>query len=542
MLPSPGAMSSLNSEERALFDGLGVFVDGWDQQAASAVGQLEPMKGFGLLAALAEKHLIWVAEDVADGEPRFGLRDTLHAFAISRLDQSTREEMRDRHALHYLALAERAERALIGPDQRTWLDRRERELGNLRAALRWVIDRGESSLALRLASALWFFWDMRGHLREGQQWLEAALALPTADESRGLRPWALNAAGWLAFVQHASYGPAIALLEQALAAGKEVDDDRAVVRAQAFLGLTLAIGTRDHARAEDLLGQAQSGARAAADSWALALALYGQGHVALLEGDAERVQDRWQTCAAVAQGVGNLYGLSYLQFRWGVLALMKQDLERANACLRESLRLSAELDSIREMAVAIAALVLVSAAAGRVERAGRLAGGAQALLERAGCDLPLFLAGEYERGVASLRDRVGDERFQQWLSAGQALSVQDLVAEARGEADGLVTENVTTDVVVLPFAPLSAREWEVAKLVAHGAKNREIAERLVLAQRTINSHLERIYRRLEISNRAQLASWVTRRTAETSNAVDRAAIVAETSNTSGRFRVVGSQS
>jgi hypothetical protein len=67
-----------------------------------------------------------------------------------------------------------------------------------------------------------------------------------------------------------------------------------------------------------------------------------------------------------------LHALSYLQFRWGVLALMKLDLERANACLRESLRLSAELDCIREMAVAIAALVLVAGAVGQAERAGRL--------------------------------------------------------------------------------------------------------------------------------------------------------------------------
>jgi DNA-binding CsgD family transcriptional regulator len=58
-----------------------------------------------------------------------------------------------------------------------------------------------------------------------------------------------------------------------------------------------------------------------------------------------------------------------------------------------------------------------------------------------------------------------------------------------------------------PFAPLSPREWEVATLVAQGAKNREIAERLVLAQRTLESHLERTNERLEISNRAQLATW-----------------------------------
>jgi hypothetical protein len=235
----------------------------------------------------------------------------------------------------------------------------------------------------------------------------------------------------LALVQHASYGPAVALLEEARSAAVAVGDERALIRAQAFLGLTLAIATREHSRTEELLDQAVAGARTVGDAWALALALYGQGHVALVQGDAERVQDRWQTCAAVAQDVGNLYGLSYLQFRWGVLALMKLDLERANACLRESLRLSAELDSIREMAVAIAALVLVAGAAGQAERAGRLAGGVRALLERAGCDLPAFLIGEYERGVTSLRDRVGTERFEQWVASGRSLPMSNLIDEAR---------------------------------------------------------------------------------------------------------------
>ncbi len=74
-----------------------------------------------------------------------------------------------------------------------------------------------------------------------------------------------------------------------------------------------------------------------------------------------------------------------------------------------------------------------------------------------------------------------------------------------------VGDGTSFDSTQHPFAPLSPREWEVATLVAQEAKNRAIAEHLILAQRTIESHLERIYDRLEISNRAQLARWVTQR-------------------------------
>jgi hypothetical protein len=137
-----------------------------------------------------------------------------------------------------------------------------------------------------------------------------------------------------------------------------------------------------------------------------------------VQGQAERCQERWQTCAAVAQSVRNLYGLSYLQFRWGVIALLKLDLDRASACLIESLRLSAELDSIREMAVANAALMLVAAAGGQGQRAARLAGSTQSLLDRAGCDLPAFLRGEYEKGVGALQARLGSAVFEDCVLAG----------------------------------------------------------------------------------------------------------------------------
>ncbi len=129
----------------------------------------------------------------------------------------------------------------------------------------------------RVLLVVWFFWDMRGHLREGQRWLEAALGLPVTDDARTARPWALNAAGWLALVQHASYRPAIAILEEARAAARAVDDERALVRANAFLGLTLAIGTREHIRAEEILEQSVAGGRAGGDSWASRSRSTGRG-------------------------------------------------------------------------------------------------------------------------------------------------------------------------------------------------------------------------------------------------------------------------
>ncbi len=267
------------------------------------------------------------------------------------------------------------------------------------------------------------------------------------------------------------------------------------------------------------------------------MALYGQGHVALVQGQVERCQERWQTCAAVAHSVGNLYGLSYLQFRWGVIALLKLELDRATACLAESLRLSAELDSIREMAVAIAALMLVAAAGGHGERAARLAGSTQSLLDRAGCDLPAFLRGEYEKGIGTLRAKLGTVVFEDCVLAGRSMPVEAILADARNHVASDISPKVDRSAAVqVPYAPLSAREWEIARHVARGARNREIADALVLTERTVGSHLERIFGRLDIRNRAQLAAWVAERisAAEPDEAAKAALIVESASPQPGQ--------
>ena len=441
------------------------------------------------------------SEEQSNGEPRFGLLDTLHAFGRARLDaRADAENVRRLHAEYFAALAETAERALVGPDQRIWLDRLEGELGNLRTALRWAIDRRDTSLALKLASALWFFWDMRGHLMEGQQWLATAMAMP-GDGLEQLRASALNAAGWLALVQHGAYARGITLLQEGRSAAMTAGDERALVRADAFLGLALALGTREYAQSDELLQAAVSGGRTYGDPWAVALALYGLGHMAAVQGQWPLVSERWRTAATVAQGVGNLYGQSYLQFRWGVLALRELDLPRAAACLRASLQMASELDSTREMAVAMAALALVAWAGGQARRAARLAGATQAFLERAGCYLPAFLNSEYELALASVRERLRPGAFTRSFAAGHGLTPRAAVAEALETGE-------------LPHhLPLSAREWQVARLVARGLSNKEVGDHLGLSERTIGTHLERIFGKLQIKSRAELAVWAVEREA-----------------------------
>src|SRR5207245_11461630 len=107
----------------------------------------------------------------------------------------------------------------------------------------------------------------------------------------------------------------------------------------------------------------------------------------------------------------------------------------ASRRLIESRRPSAELDSIRQMAAAIAGLMLVAAAGGQGQRAARLVGSTQSLLDRAGCDLPAFLRGEYEKGVGALQARLGSAVFEDCVLAGRAMPAETILTDARSHAE-----------------------------------------------------------------------------------------------------------
>ncbi len=90
--------------------------------------------------------------------------------------------MRRAHATYFLTMAERAEPELAGPEAGIWLDRLGIEHDNLRGALAWAMERGDADTGLRLVAAVFRFWVVRGHLREGRAWAERLLALEPDDQ------------------------------------------------------------------------------------------------------------------------------------------------------------------------------------------------------------------------------------------------------------------------------------------------------------------------------------------------------------------------
>jgi DNA-binding NarL/FixJ family response regulator len=153
---------------------------------------------------------------------------------------------------------------------------------------------------------------------------------------------------------------------------------------------------------------------------------------------------------------------------------------------------------------------------GDLERAVVLRGAADTLWKL--LNAPVLVGPAYtqirERYDATARSALGEERFAALRRHGAALPLPDALATARGEVpavpagsplavSGTGPEGAPGD----EARPLTRRELEVARLVADGLGNREIAGRLFLSKRTVDSHIEHIFAKLGFSSRAQLAGW-----------------------------------
>jgi non-specific serine/threonine protein kinase len=149
-------------------------------------------------------------------------------------------------------------------------------------------------------------------------------------------------------------------------------------------------------------------------------------------------------------------------------------------------------------------------AQGRAEHAARLFGAAEALRTVVGTAILPHWQADHDRAEATARAALGEEAFAAAWAAGRALTVEqaiDLGLKSDDDARS-VTGRVAGARGQLAPGALSAREVEVARLVARGLTNREIAEALVLQPSTVGNHLQRIYARLGLAGRAQLAAWV----------------------------------
>jgi predicted ATPase/class 3 adenylate cyclase/DNA-binding XRE family transcriptional regulator len=306
-----------------------------------------------LLAGLVNKSLVLLEEaDPAWEQGRYRLLETVREYGLERLEAAGEVAMvRDRHFAWYLALVEEAEPRLRGPEQGIWLARLEREHDNLRAALRWTLERGEAERGLRLAGALWRFWYVRGHVREGRQWLDELLAMERSGQVRAspaARAKALNGAGVLATIQD-DFEQATALYEQSLALQRDLGDRQGIAACLNNLG-NVAIDQGDYERAAILLEDSLALRREMDDPWAIANCLNNLGRVADCQGNYTWAAQLYEESLTLLQAVGDTGGTARTLSNLASTMAKQGDYNRAVARYEQSLRLNESLDDTQGIA------------------------------------------------------------------------------------------------------------------------------------------------------------------------------------------------
>src|SRR5579864_5239807 len=257
--------SRLDARDQKLFRSVGVFAGPFTYTAARDVcagSELQAETILDGLITLVDKSLLRSARRIAH-EPEFTMLETIREFAVDQLQRAGEmTALRRGHAEYYLVFAEEAARHLVDEHQTDWLLQLDREYDNLRAVLLWAQSEPSAvELGLRVAIALWRFWDIRSYLAEGRERLQSLLQQQSA--SPILQAEALGAVGRLASLQGDS-AVAVASCLRALDIVRTHNDPRVMRVVTRDLGIAYySAGQLD--AATELLEQGVSLAREAGD-------------------------------------------------------------------------------------------------------------------------------------------------------------------------------------------------------------------------------------------------------------------------------------
>jgi tetratricopeptide (TPR) repeat protein len=386
-------------------------------------GSIERSEIIDLLSDLIDKNL--VVYDKSAG--RYHLLESIRNYGRSCLnDQDESASWRSRHLDFFLVFAEVAKPNLTGADAKKWLDRLEMDHDNFRSALDWSMDeRGSPKVGMRLAAALWRFWDMHGYLSEGRYQLSRALAHVEAIELSAERARALTGAGNLAYRQ-ADYEAARSLQEESLALRQELGDKKGIAIALGNLGIIAnQQGDSDLSR----IYQEKSLAirKEIGDDLGIALSLGNLGVLARAKGDWELSRTLEEESLAIRRKFGDKWGIALSLNNLGESAYNEGDYVVARALYVESLVIRQELEEKLGIAESLGGFAQLCSAQSYGLKAALLWGAAEALRERIGYPMPAIQRGEYDRVVSAARANVGIENFATAWREGRSMTMEEAI-------------------------------------------------------------------------------------------------------------------
>jgi predicted ATPase/DNA-binding CsgD family transcriptional regulator len=511
--------------ERAMWGRLSVFAGPFTMSAAEQVCADGPGddRVMPTLIRLVDKSvLVRIDPPDAGGHPtHYLMLDTFREFGAERLAETPAADgTRSRLVARYLAMARDFRDHFLDDGQLARLRELRREHANIRVALEYALgdpgreaDRAQRTVqatlvadGVELAIALSAYWRARGLPREGGYWL--GRAAERAPEGSAVQVRAALERGLLLTVQ----GDAADALADA-AAAVALGDERLAARGYLVRTGALCVAGQLKAAAE---AAAEAGRRLAAldDQPGLVDLDLRLTYLALLNEDVDGA------LGSVERGLRRLGGSRERWLRASLyllaaltLYLAGRDVEAAWAATR-ALPVKHEIGDVLGTAFALEVLGWLAARGDDPQRAAWLLGGAEPLWERASGRLAA--AGPFERqhadAVTRCADALGGRRLADLFARGARLPLEAMIAFA-GNDGAAPGDDGAAPKVRLP-SQLTAREQEIASLVAAGLSNRQIAERLFISRRTVDAHLEHIFSKLGITSRVMLAIQLREHSAE----------------------------
>jgi predicted ATPase/transcriptional regulator with XRE-family HTH domain len=423
--------------KQALLRQLSVFAGSWSLEAAEEVcitGERRDADDDVLdgLRTLVESSLVIPVEDISD-EPRYRMLDTIREYAAEQLAISgERDALRQRHSVYYVRLAERVEPALQNWEQRVWYPRLERECDNLQVALDWLLATGEAELALRLAGAVWRFWQRHGDFRKGRRWLDAGLAASEAQRTpEQVRAKALWGATWLAYHQ-GDYVRSRSLSVEHLALAREHGDMLGVRNALTGLGMAdLAEGRS--AEAVRSLQEALDVCAPLGNTWHYATSVLNLGNATMLAGDLPRAEALFEEALTLYRERGDEVFTARTRQHLGYVALLRGEYQRAGMLFGQSLQALYDLGEQPGIADGLEAVAALRAAMGDARQAGRLIDAAANLREHVGIAPLPYLRAIWRSYVAKAEAPLGEPEWRAVRGDVRTLSLQEAVASALDE-------------------------------------------------------------------------------------------------------------
>jgi non-specific serine/threonine protein kinase len=502
----------LSPAERTLLCRLSVFAGGWTLEAAEAVccgGEIEERAVLELQSHLVDKSMVTTQEQ--HGAARYHLLETIRVYAWDKLlGSGEAKTFQEQHLDYFLKLAEETKGRTQDwfYQERLLKDGYSMELDNFRAALAWSLGGEAVEKGVRLAAELFWFWNISSFANEGNEWLHRALA-----KSDRVSPVVQAKALFVAVYTHqhsGKYDDAIAYGEECVRICRQVGERHQV--ADALRALARALSNQgNQARASEMVEESIRLYRAEGCELELVDSLSILAATRQMIDDYEGSVPILEENLALARKLDDEDGIYLALAMFARVHLMRGEFAQATSLYNQYFLNNWKTGWIFRLAYGLEFNAILATLQKQTDRAARLWGAAHALRKVSGIPRPALHErqyGEYEEIASSQLD---EQAYARLYAEGEAMPLEEAVKYALSAPIPAAEPSPPSSKQRRPAKELmnglTAREFQIAGFVAEGKTSKQIAEELVLSERTVENHIGNILSKLGFHSRTQIATW-----------------------------------